>query len=55
MCGKFMRHLTKNMNRGVANANEIELQGGKIQILKLWSVKSKQPQTLGGKIQILKL
>ena len=43
------------MDKGVANANKIELQGGKIQILKLGSVKSKQPQTLGGKIQILKL
>ena len=41
-----MRHLTKNMNEGATNANEIELQGGKIQILKFHGVKFKQLQIL---------
>ena len=45
--GKLMQHLTKNMEKEVADANEIEFQEGKIQILKFQRVKFKHLQTKG--------
>ena len=34
MCGKFIWHLTENMNRGAVGASRIELQGVKSKFLK---------------------
>ena len=41
-----MWFLMENIDGWVANTNRIELQGGKIQILKLYGVKYKHHQTL---------
>ena len=45
--GKLMQHLTKNKEKEVVDANGIEFQEGKIQILKLQRVEFKHLQTKG--------